>query len=63
MGVGLLVAEEETLDEGALLELDFGVHLLHVPDSVVLVEFEGDLQIGQHLQAFLSVGNQRLLHS
>ena len=63
VSVGLLVAEEQTLDEWRVLKFQMGVHFLHVEDGLVLVEFVGDREVVQKFKALFSVGDSELFHS
>jgi hypothetical protein len=62
VSIWLLIGEKETLDEGAFFELYLCCHLLHIENSIMLIELVRDLQVCEHLEAFLPVCGNCLCH-
>jgi hypothetical protein len=61
--VGLFaVGEEQTLDERAMFELEFGAHFFHIDHGFMFVQLVVDGKVSQMLQALLPVGDTVFLH-
>jgi len=62
MSVGLLVTEEQTLDQWTFVQFHLRSHFLHVENSIMLIEFVRDLEVCENLEALLAVGSSCLGH-